>query len=182
MSADTHGSTRRAPDPRVSALAVFVGAVLGLFVACTPRQEGELPVDVEPERIVNTDLVFPKNTRRWAYVSSRVSTDARDPFPGYHVVLANPFVAQLREEGKTADRGIKLAQFVYEPKTDASGTVPGELRRVNLLVRDPDRYRTTGGWGFASYDGTGRPIAIEPATDCISCHPTGPVTAYFPKP
>lgn len=178
MSTDLHGSAKRLADLCRSA---FVCALVS-FVGCTPTQEGPPIVDVEPERQVNTDLGFPKNPHRWAFAASRVSTDPRDPFAGYRVVLANPFAARLREEGKTADRGIKLAQFVYEARADASGVAPGELRRVNLLVKDPERYASTGGWGYASYDGSGRAIAIDPATDCISCHTSGPVTAYLPRP
>jgi hypothetical protein len=93
------------------------------------------------------------------------------------VVLANPFLAHLVEEGKESNRGAKLAQFVYEARTDASGVSPGELRRVNVLVQDPERYRDTGGWGFASFDGSGKPIQINPATDCRGCHTSGPVSS-----
>ena len=59
---------------------------------------------------------------------------------------------------------------------------PGELRRVNLLVQDPDRYAATGGWGYASYDGEGRPIPIDPKTDCMTCHASGPITSYLRPP
>jgi hypothetical protein len=178
MNTDLRGSAARLAGLRRSVLFCALLA----FTACAPGQEGEPIVDVEPERQINTDLSFPKNPHRWAYAASRVSTDPRDPFAGYRVVLANPFAARLREEGKTANRGIKLAQFIYEVRQDASGVAPGELRRVNLIVKDPERYGATGGWGYASYDADGRALPVNPATDCISCHTSGPVTAYFPKP
>jgi hypothetical protein len=178
MNTDLRGSAARIAGLRRS---VFLCALVALG-ACTPKQEGPQIVDIEPERVVNTDLAFPKNPHRWAYAASRVSTDPRDPFAGYRVVLANPFAARLREEGKTADRGIKLAQFVYEARQDVSGVVPGDLRRVNLIVKDPERYGATGGWGYASYDADGRAIPVNPSADCMTCHASGPVTDYFPKP
>lgn len=162
-------------------LVCIACAVLAVSGACTTHQEGERIVDLEPERQVNTDLTFPKNPRRWGFVATRVSTDPRDPFPGYHVVLANPFAARLREEGRTASRGIKLAQFVYDAQPDALGFATGELRRVNLLVQDPDRFGSTGGWGYASFDGAGHAIAVNAQTDCMVCHVAGPITPYFPK-
>ena len=64
----------------------------------------------------------------------------------------------------------------------AGGISPGELRRVNLVVQDPERYGATGGWGYASYDGAGRPIAIDPSADCMSCHTSGPITSYLGPP
>ncbi len=174
MSAKRRSGARFLASLRLSAFA------LALCVpGCTPHQEGEQIVDVEPERAVNTDLTYPKNPERWAYVSSRLVTDPKERFPGYQIVVANPFAAHIREEGKSANRGIKLAQLVYEPKTDAAGVSPGELRRVNLIVRDPERYGATGGWGFASFDPAGRPIAIDPAADCVSCHASGPVRHEF---
>ncbi len=160
---------------------MFICGLL-FFAGCAPKQEGDPIVDIEPERQINTDLTFPKNPRRWAYVGSRVSTDPHDPFAGYRIVLANPFAARLREEGKTANRGVKLAQQIYEVLPDATGFTPGQLVRVNLIVQDPERYASTEGWGYASYDATGRPISINAKTDCMSCHTSGPVTPYFPKP
>ena len=153
-----------------------------LAAGCTTKQEGEPIADVEPERQINTDLTFPRNPHRWSFVSTRVSYDPDDVFAGYRVVLLNPFGARLREEGRRANRGIKLAQFVYEPHENAEGIEPGELRRVNLIVQDPERYASTGGWGYASFDGTGRPLPIVPSADCTSCHTAGPLTAYIPKP
>ena len=42
---------------------VLLAAVLAAG-GCTPRQEGEPIVDVEPERQINTDLTLPKNPHR----------------------------------------------------------------------------------------------------------------------
>lgn len=156
-------------------------AALLVAAACSPRQESEERRDVEPEKLVNTDLSYPKNPERWAFVSSRLSTAPNDPFGGYRVVLLNPFAARAREERTTVSRGAKFAQLIYEPVHDAGGVRPGELRRLNLLVQDPERYSATGGWGFASYDANGRAIPVEPRNDCMSCHTSGPVSLPWPE-
>ena len=149
-------------------------AVLG--IACSQRQESDVLVDVEPERLINTDLSYPKNPERWVYVTSRVSTAPQDLFPGYRIVLVNPFGARAIEENRETSRGTKLVQLVHE--IDSSGDVmrPGKVARLNLIVQDPERYRGTGGWGYASYDGDGKPIAINPGRDCMSCHRQGPIS------
>ena len=138
-------------------------------------------VDVESDRQINTDLSFPKNPKRWAYIASRHATGTADGFDGFRVVLANPFAARLLEEGRGAGRGLKFAQFIYEPVIEPNGVSPGRLARVNLMVLDPERYAASGGWGYASYDGTGREIPIDPANDCASCHESGPKVAVLPR-
>lgn len=154
--------------------------LLLVFPACTPRQEGELLVDIESDRQINTDLSFPKNTRRWAFISSRYATGNPDGFDGVRVVLANPFAARLMEENQSADRGFKLAQFIHEPVFDPNGVATGKVVRVNLMVLDPERYARSGGWGYASYDGAGNEIPIDPIADCASCHVAGPKVARLP--
>jgi hypothetical protein len=152
------------------------------LAACVSRQEGEELRDVPPESRINTKLDFPKNPQRWAFVASRVSSDPQDPFAGYRVVLTNLFAAQKREEGQRINRGAKFAQFVYEPETGPSVITPGALRRVNLMVQDPERYAETGGWGYASFDAAGRPIPIVPRGDCLTCHTSGPISRLpFPE-
>lgn len=160
---------------------VAFGLLCLVAVGCTPKQEGEFLVDVEPDRQINTDLSFPKNPKRWAYVASRYATGTADGFDGYRVVLANPFAARLLEEGRSADRGLKFAQFIHEPVAEPNGVAPGRLLRVNLMVLDPERYAASGGWGYASYDSAGREIPIDPKAECVSCHESGPRAAVLPR-
>lgn len=168
------GTTFRRPRAFARFFVLGVVCAAAALAACTERQEGAALTDIDPEREVSTDMSLPKNPRRWAYVSTRVVTDPHDPFAGYRIVVANPFSARMLEERKPVSRGMKLAQYIYEVKADAAGIQPGVLRRVNLLVQDPERYQETGGWGYASFDGDGRPIPIAPKADCIVCHANGP--------
>lgn len=171
---------RRTKASRFFLRCVAFGCLVVLPAACTPRQEGELLVDVESDRQINTDLSFPKNPKRWAYIASHYETGTADGFDGYRVVLANPFAARLIEESRHADRGFKFAQFIHEPVVQPNGVSPGRLVRVNMMVLDPDRYAASGGWGYASYDGAGREIQIDATADCVSCHVNGPKVAVLP--
>jgi hypothetical protein len=162
-------------------VAAILAALLAVTAACTPKQESGVLVDTEPERLINTDLTFPKNRTRWSFVGSRLTTSAGDPFPGYRVVLMNPFAARAREEDKNVARGAKLAQLVHEPQHDEDGVRPGSLRRLNLMVKDPERYAETGGWGYASFDGDGRPIPVNARADCLPCHKSGPASLRWPE-
>lgn len=171
---------RRSKARRFFLRCAAFGLALSPLAGCTPKQEGELLVDIESDRQINTDLSFPKNPKRWAYIASRYATGTVDGFDGYRVVLANPFAARLLEEGRSADRGLKFAQFIHEPILEPSGVAPGRLVRVNLMVLDPERYVATGGWGYASYDGAGHEISIQPSSDCVACHQSGPKVATMP--
>ena len=156
--------------------------VLLSLVSCAERQESPQIEDEEPEQVVNTDLAYPKNLVRWAYVTSRVASDPRDPFVGYRVVVVNPFGAHARDRDEQPGRGVKYAQYIYDIDSSAGGTAPGALRRVNLMVQDPDRYAATGGWGYASYDAAGKAIPVEPRADCLRCHTSGPLAIPLSQP
>jgi len=149
--------------------------LLMLLLGCTPSQQAERIEDVEPERLLNTDLTYPKNPQRWPYLDARVVTDARDPFPGFRVVVVNPLAARAREENRTTERGAKYAQLIYALNQSSAGFGPGALERLNIIVQDSERYVSTGGYGYASFDGTARPIPVEPKTDCMICHTSGPL-------
>ena len=182
MQYEARGARREGFLPRAlgARLVLFFLFPLVLLAACAPAQEAEQIDDTEPDRAVNTDLTYPKNPQVWAYVSSKVSTDMRDQFAGFRVVVANPFAARSSNHDRTGERGIKYAQYVYDASVQPGGVVPGALRRVNLLVRDADRYGETGGWGYASFDGTGKQIPISARTDCMNCHTSGPISPLTP--
>jgi hypothetical protein len=158
----------------------FVAAALFAVSACTARQESGQLVDTEPERLINTDLTFPKNRTRWSYLSARLANAPADRFAGFRIVLLNPFGARTKEEGAQVARGAKFAQLIYDAREGQDGVSAGELRRLNLIVKDPERFAETGGWGFASFEGDGRPIPIDPHADCVSCHKSGPISLRWP--
>jgi hypothetical protein len=166
------GANRR-PLARPASL-LFIAA---LVTSCTPVQEGAPLVDVEPEKLVNTELACPKNPQRWSYVSSRVAFGPGEPFPGFQVVLVNPFAARSFEANRHFERGTKLIQLVHAPRNSATGVQPGELLRVNLMVQDAEKYAASGGWGYASFDAAGNPLPIDVRTDCLRCHTAGPLSA-----
>jgi hypothetical protein len=52
-------------------------------------------------------------------------------------------------------------------------TVPGALSHIEFMIKDPVKYKSTGGWGYARWKG----MKVEPygkdasfAQECYSCH------------
>lgn len=54
-----------------------------------------------------------------------------------------------------------------------SSVVPRGIRRYQLMVRNKDKYKTSGGWGYALFDSQGKTFAEEPKMTqdaCYACH------------
>lgn len=92
---------------------------------------------------------FPKGFRKWAHVKS---------------VLVGP--------GKFPD-GSVIVYDLLETKEIAGNTLEGPTRRVDVMVKQRGRYRTTGGWEFMSFPGdnqTDGKITAERKATCFGCH------------
>jgi hypothetical protein len=54
-----------------------------------------------------------------------------------------------------------------------SSAIPRHIRRFQLMVKDAKKYKTTGGWGYALFDPTGKTFPEEPVATqeaCYACH------------
>jgi Cytochrome P460 len=49
--------------------------------------------------------------------------------------------------------------------------VAGTPTNLQFMVKDSNKYASTGGWGFAQFDG-GKPDAEATQKSCFSCHET----------
>ncbi len=118
---------------------------------------------------------FPSEFRRWAHVKSVLVGPQSAAFPaegGIHHIYANEPALHGYDTGKFPDGSI-IVYDLLETKEVAGNTIEGPTRRVDVMVKDSERYRATGGWEFMSFPkgnpSDGRLTAERQAT-CSACH------------
>jgi hypothetical protein len=118
---------------------------------------------------------FPKKFRKWAHVKSVLVGPQSAAFAtdgGIHHIYANEEALEGYETGKFAD-GSVIVYDLLETKEVAGNTIEGPTRRVDVMVKQSELYRTTGGWQFMSFPG-GNPtdgrLTAERQAACAACH------------
>jgi cytochrome c553 len=134
-------------------------AALLLFAAAAARAEGPAPV------------ALPKDFRSWTHVRSMVVTDPDEGMYGFHNVYANPAALKALRSEKTPvvyPDGATFVVSIFEVKQEKGLVVAGAKQRDVMQVKDA-KAKATSGWRFASFDPSGKPIAID-AASCAACH------------
>jgi hypothetical protein len=128
---------------------------------------------------------FPKGYHKWVHVKSTIVTAQNGVFTkqpcekgcvgGIFHFYANEKAMEGYRTGKFPD-GAVLADDLHEIAAAPNGgtfTPEGALRGVGVMVKDSQRYSSTGGWGFESFDPGNEAVgALTPQQkqDCFTCH------------
>jgi len=118
---------------------------------------------------------FPKEFRRWAHVKSVLVGPQSPAFAtegGIHHIYANEKALEGYASGKFPD-GSVIVYDLLETKEVAGNTIEGQTRRVDVMVKQNDRYASTGGWEFMSFSGndqTSGKLTVARQGSCASCH------------
>ena len=125
---------------------------------------------------------FPAGFREWMHVKSALITPSHAAYQtegDLHHIYANPAAVQGYRTGVFDDHAI-IAYELLETR-EASGVVSeGPRRRLDVMVRDSQRYAATGGWGFERFRGdsqTDRLLADQGAK-CFACHEKQKASGY----
>jgi len=118
---------------------------------------------------------FPKEFRKWAHVKSVLVGPESAAFAtegGIHHIYANDKALEGYDSGKFPD-GSVVVYDLLETKDVAGNTIEGQTRRVDVMIKQSDRYASTGGWEFMSFSGdeqsNGKLTATRQSA-CASCH------------
>ena len=118
---------------------------------------------------------FPKEFRKWAHVKSVLVGSQSAAFAtegGIHHIYANEKALEGYKTGKFPD-GSVIVYNLLETKEIAGNTIEGPTRRVDVMVKQSELRRTTGGWEFMSFPGgnpTGGKLTAERQAACAACH------------
>jgi len=120
-------------------------------------------------------VAFPSDYKEW----KTVAVSHRLDHHSLRAILGNDIAVKAAREGNTNPwpKGAILGKVVWKEKVDANwdkAIVPGELSHVEFMVKDAEKYKETGGWGYARWVGTElKPYgkdATFAANECMACH------------
>ena len=93
------------------------------------------------------------------------------------LTYAKAIAAKVLKSGKTEyPDGAVFAKTGIHTSSDPqfeSSVVPRGIRRYQLMVKNKKTYKTTGGWGYALFDASGKtfPEDVKTTTNaCYACH------------
>lgn len=120
-------------------------------------------------------IPYPAGYRKWVHVKT-VLVGPQSPFfessGGIHHVYANAQAMEGFEAGSFPD-GALLVFDLLEAKQTSGTTLEGTRQRIDVMLKDRQRFSSTGGWGFERFLGdseTDRPLTEEHRGQCFICH------------
>ena len=126
---------------------------------------------------------FPDGFREWSLVKSGVILEGHPTYAasgGLRHIYANPTALAGYRAGTFDDGAVIVAEFVDVTEKDKVVT-EGARRRVDVMVRNRERYASTGGWGFESWvkGDKQQPRVGDKATSmCFECHGKQTTTSF----
>ena len=136
---------KRGPFPAIVIIAVSLGALGSLALAQQDKYSLRVPGGLAFSEF--------RGYEAWQVVS--ISQDG----PLMATILANPvmidaYAAGIPDNGRPFPDGSKMAKIHWTPKkmeAFPAATVPGTLHDVDFMVKDSNRFRDSGGWGWAVF-------------------------------
>jgi Cytochrome P460 len=121
------------------------------------------------------DVSYPADYRKWVHVKTTI-VGPQSPFfktgGGIHHIYANSKAVEGYETGKFPDGAILVFDLLDTKEADGL-TLEGARQRIDVMVKDSQRFSATGGWGYERFLGdsaTDRPLTEEHRALCFSCH------------
>ena len=119
-------------------------------------------------------IELPVNYKDWKLISVSHRTDNNS----LRAILGNDIAIRAAREGNINPwpKGAILAKLVWKQKNDVhweSAIVPDKFVHAEFMFKDPVKYQSTGGWGYARWLGDKQlPYGSDKdfAQECVACH------------
>lgn len=153
-------------------LILAAAATLAVGIAYMPPARVQAGAEAAPLFGVR----IPDGYRDWKLISvAHEEGDLND----LRAILGNDIAIAAFREGKVQfPDGSIIARLAWAHLTSeennkvfgrAQSFVAGPATNVQFMVKDSKRYASTGGWGFAQFDG-GKPADAALHNSCFPCH------------
>lgn len=119
-------------------------------------------------------VAYPENFRSWSHVKSGVIGPQHQSFStvgGIHHVYANKEGMAGYRTRNFPEQSVIVFEWLEWDEKDGK-ILEGPRRQVDVMVKDSQRFASTGGWGFQRFmkdSKTERASAPTPQ-QCFSCH------------
>ncbi len=120
-------------------------------------------------------IEYPRGYRGWTHVKSQLVGPQSVFFAaggGIHHIYANDKAMEGYRTGKFGDGSILVFDLLETHETSGV-TVEGARKRIDVMLKDGQRFTATGGWGFERFSGdseTERPLTEAHRKLCFDCH------------
>jgi hypothetical protein len=117
---------------------------------------------------------YPEGYRTWSHVKSTVISPAHKSFAdsgGFQHIYANTEAMAGYRTREFPEESVIVFEWLEMRDTDGA-FVEGPRRRVDVMVKDSQRFATTGGWGFVRFvkDSKTEVAATPTSQECFACH------------
>lgn len=118
---------------------------------------------------------FPINFRQWVRIGTGVVLPNADAKlmseEGMHDIFANQEAVKGYASGDFPDGSIVIYEL-REAKPANGVITEGQRKRLDVMVKDSELYKSTGGWRFKRFWGNDEThdAISDPGTRCFSCH------------
>jgi hypothetical protein len=126
------------------------------------------------------DVPYPRDFRSWRHVKSIVIGPEHASFPnrgGIHHYYANEQALEGYRTGTFPNGSVIVDEAVFTKDGTGQGKgilLEGDRRALDVMVKNDQLYKDTGGWGFEHFD-RDSPAGMLPSADrrkCLDCHST----------
>jgi hypothetical protein len=130
-------------------------------------------------------LTIPEDFQHWYLANSMLVTKPQNPFgliPGIHLIYVNPGGFDRFESGGSAPYpdGTVFVDDIRDFSPVDGAYQQGGRKVVAVMVKDSQKYASTGGWGFQAWPGgdLAKPIVNDPQKQCFACHMARKANGY----
>ena len=119
-------------------------------------------------------VAYPEGYRSWTHVKSALVSPTHQSFAsigGFQHIYANP-QAMAGYRTRAFPEGSIVVFDWLEMRDKAGAFEEGPRRQVDVMVKDSQRFATTGGWGFQRFvkDSKTELAATPSPQQCFACH------------
>jgi hypothetical protein len=120
------------------------------------------------------EIAFPEGYRDWYQHHTTVNLPGHTPEGevGIQNVYVNPAARAGLRSGKFED-GAAFVVDRFSLRNEDADTLKQDVRKVvAVMVRDAERFKATGGWGFQAFKGgkADAPVVKDGGVACFACH------------
>lgn len=117
---------------------------------------------------------YPEGYRNWVHVKSSLISPGHKLFAtvgGFQHIYANP-QAMIGYRTRSFPEGSVVVFDWLDMKDNSGAFEEGPRRQVDVMVKDSQRFATTGGWGFQRFVKDSKTeLAVTPTPQqCFACH------------
>ncbi|VAW59377.1 Cytochrome p460 [hydrothermal vent metagenome] len=119
-------------------------------------------------------IELPEGYKDWKVISQSHRTDNNT----VRIILGNDIAVKAARAGKTRPwpKGSVLGKMVWKQKAEEhwpAAIAPDKFVHAEFMFKDSEKYKSTGGWGYARWKGMDqKPHGKDKnfAQECVTCH------------